>query len=292
MKQTPVRLIQGQGLLLALAIMAAMGVSCVSPPPAPGSRGPYGRLLWSDEFEGESVPDPAAWTPRRDGSGSGSDELQCYKNDPANLSVSGGIMRLTALHENWRGRDYSSGGVASMNTWTYGRVEIRAKLAAGLGLVSLIRLESASGESWPEGGEIVLLEQLGSEAGLIRSSLQTGSRNLRRGNAPSAIMKADDCASAFHVYAVEWRPQTIDIYFDETRVLSVRRPEEKRPSGEALATRQDWPFDSPFRLCIELAIGGARAGQSGVDETAFPASMEIDWVRVWDLGIKGPSPTE
>jgi beta-glucanase (GH16 family) len=260
-------------LLLWAAFFTA--VSCVSAPPEVGSRGERGRLLWSDEFEASGQPDPAKWTLAEGGSGWDAQELQCYSSDPGYAEIQDGRLIIRALLERKRGRDYASAMVSATDQFSirYGRIELRAKLPAGKGLLSFARLVPADEGAFPPyESELDIFEQAGLEPGLVRSSLDEPYRNSRKGNARTAIFSLPDCADAFHTYAVEWSPRKIDFYLDETRCLSV-------------SADGSWPFDEPYRLVLGLAVGGSWAGSEGIGDEAFPASLEIDWIRAWDLGI-------
>jgi beta-glucanase (GH16 family) len=269
------------GVFLCAAFFTA--ASCVSAPPAVGSRGEHGRLLWSDEFDAPGPPDSAAWTLAEGGSGWDAQELQCYASDPGLAEVLDGRLVIRAIRERKRGRDFASAMLSMTDSFgiRYGRIELRAKLPAGKGLLSFGRLvPSGEGVNPPFSAEMDIFEQAGFESGLVRTSLHEPFRNSRKGNAWMAIIGVPDCADSFHTYAVEWRPGRIDCYFDETRCLSVADPGNRGPLDGP------WPFDAPFRLVLGLAVGGSWAGSEGIGEEALPGSLEIDWVRAWDLGIK------
>ncbi len=274
------------------ALLLASTLACVSKVPEIGGKGEHGRLLWADEFETPGRPDPSRWNVIQGGNGWNDDELQYYVDAPETAGISDGFLRLRALRERTRGRDYASARIdtAGLGAWRYGRVELRAKLPAGDGLYAYARLLPAAGdEDWPATGEIIFMDHLGIEPNFMRASLHDEGRNALRRNERTVSVVVEDCASAFHVYAVERRPGGIAFYVDGTRYWSVDRPKapnrRKKEDDEAPAERP-WPFDGDFRLVLGLAVGGALSGREGVDTGAFPAEIEIDWVRVWDLGIR------
>jgi beta-glucanase (GH16 family) len=270
--------------LLCAAFFAA--ASCVSAPPAVGSRGEHGRLLWSDEFEAPGRPDPVNWMLAEGGSGWDAQELQCYASDPGFAEILDGRLAIRAIRERKRGRDYASAMLSVTDQFgiRYGRIELRAKLPAGKGLLSFARLVPVDEGAYPPfSGELDIFEQAGLETGLVRSSLNDSYGNTRKGNARTAVLSVPDCADAFHTYAVEWGPERIDFYLDETRCLRVENPEK---GMKGVSVDGSWPFDAPFRLVLGLAVGGSWAGSEGIGEEALPGSLEIDWVRAWDLGIK------
>ncbi len=275
-----------------LALLLASAFACVSKVPVIGEKGEHGRLLWADEFDVPGRPDPAKWAIVQGGNGWNADELQYYVDAPETAEISDGFLRLRALRERTRGRDYASARLdtAGLGAWRYGRVELRAKLPAGDGLSAYARLLPAAGDGdWPATGEIDFMDHLGIEPNLVRAALHDEGRNALRRNERTVSVMVEDCSSAFHVYAVERRPGGVAFFVDGTRYWSVDRPKapkkKKKADKEAPAERL-WPFDEDFRLVLGLAVGGALSGREGVDPEAFPAAVEIDWVRVWDLGMK------
>jgi beta-glucanase (GH16 family) len=125
------------------------------------------------------------------------------------------------------------------------------------------------------------MEHAGFEQGLVHGSLQSAKYNRQRGNVRGAIIQSDDYSSAYHVYAIEWRPGKIDFYFDDTLYFSqgIDIAEEGYDAWAA------WPFDKPFHLILNIAVGGDWGGYKGVDEGIWPQTLAVDWVRVWDLGL-------
>lgn len=247
------------------------------------------RLIWSDEFEGQSL-DREKWTPADDCWGGGNSERQCYK--PANVTVAGGFLRLSARREEVSGpalpayrrptseivsRAYSSGRVDTrgLASFMFGRIEVRAKLPAGQGLWSAIWMlpEHDNYGPYPLSGEIDIAEvvNLGVRCLFCRDEVHGAlhhgpSLNLNRQFSASARLNAP---AEFHVFALDWTPTTMTWLVDG-------RPYHRR------ATHR--PFDQRFHLILNLAVGGRwpeTTGRGGVDDQALPAEMLVDWVRVY-----------
>jgi beta-glucanase (GH16 family) len=127
--------------------------------------------------------------------------------------------------------------------------------------------------NWPDDGEIDIMEQVGAEPNLIYSTLHTKAYNHTRGTQKSAQRLVPSSCNAYHVYQLLWQPNVITIGVDGRGILRHRR----RPSdGKA-----EWPFDRPFEMILNLAIGGDWAGRHGIDDAAMPQRMTIDYVRIW-----------
>jgi beta-glucanase (GH16 family) len=242
-------------------------------------------LIWSDEFETDGLPDPSLWRYDVGGDGWGNNEAQFYTEARSeNARVENGVLIIEAHAEGWpSGRspknDYTSARVISkgFGDWAYGRVEVSAKVPPGRGTwpaIWMLPTGNAYG-SWPRSGEIDIMEHVGFDMGKVHGSLHSLANNWLTGTQPTGSIQVPDVATAFHVYAVEWRPDRIQFFLDDTLYYEALNP---GTGWEA------WPFDQPFYLIMNLAIGGFWGGQQGIDDSIFPVRMEIDYVRVYDLG--------
>jgi beta-glucanase (GH16 family) len=257
--------------------------------------GPDGwELLWSDEFDGPagSPPDPANWTPEiGDGTvnqipGWGNDELQYYTDDPANVRHDGDGHLVIEVHEveepspetglqcYYGPCEYTS---ARLLTWhkqefEYGRIEARVKVPAGAGYwPAFWSLGTDIDEvPWPRAGEIDIMEFVGREPyevfGTIHGPGYSGGQSY--GN---TISTEDAVPEEFHTYAIEWGPGQIVWEFDGQRY------HEAVPADVA---PNEWVFDKPFFLLLNVAVGGNFGGPVAAD-TVFPQQMLVDHVRVW-----------
>ena len=145
-------------------------------------------------------------------------------------------------------------------------------LPCGRGSWPAIWLLPARG-TWPEEGEIDLMEMVGWQPNVIHATLHTALFNHRLGTQRGAERTMPDACSAFHRYQLDWRADRIRIGVDGRAYLEVRNDQ---PGGAGA-----WPFVRPFQLILNLAVGGDWGGQHGIDDAAFPQRMVVDYVRFW-----------
>jgi len=298
---------RGGALVLALAA-ATLSSACggggsgsppVSslPPPQPTGPGtpaisetggiPTGlRLVWSDEFDVAGLPDATKWSydTERNSAGWYNNELQYYAAARAtNSNVENGMLVITARKEDlstaglgdWSGQKYSSARLITRDktSWTYGFIEVRARLPCGTGTWPAIWMLSKPPESrWPDDGEIDIMEQVGFDPGVIHGTMHTGAYNHTRGNAMTATTTVPDACNEFHRYQLTWTANRIAVGVDDRNYYQYSNDH----SGNA-----EWPFDSPQFLILNIAVGGDWGGQMGVNDAIFPVRMEIDYVRVY-----------
>jgi beta-glucanase (GH16 family) len=233
-----------------------------------------GTLVFSDEFDKPGPPDPAKW-----GYELGyirNNEKQYYTSRRENVRVEGGNLVIEGRKEAYQGFAYTS---ASINTeghfeFKYGRVEVRAKLPAGVGMWPAIWTLGTNRRSvgWPACGEIDIMENVGFEPARIHGSVHSAAYNHIKGTQKTATIDIADLAGEFHVYAMDWTPDRIDMFVDGKKYFTFANER----AGSAV-----WPFDAPQYLLINLAIGGAWGGQKGIDDARFPAQYLIDYVRIY-----------
>lgn len=246
----------------------------------PGVQGQDWQLVWSDEFDQGSQPDAAKWSYQVGGGGWGNQELQYYTDArPENARIEDGVLIIEARNETFNGSPYTSARLRSLGKgdWLYGRFEIRARLPEGLGTWPAIWMMPSTGKygngGWPDNGEIDIMEGVGHEPDRTHSNIHVNALNHLLGNSPGATYINGTSRSEFHVYAVEWTPTTITTFVDDDVNLVFER-------GTGNWTR--WPFDQPFHLILNLAVGGTWGGQQGVDPADYPARFEVDYVRVYE----------
>jgi beta-glucanase (GH16 family) len=238
-------------------------------------------LAWSDEFVSNGLPDASNWgyDTGRNKAGWHNHELQYYSQGRlANSQVRDGKLIITARKEelsaqaDWGGQSYSSARLitAGKTEWTYGFFEIRAKLPCGKGTWPAIWMLGSQGD-WPAGGELDIMEQVGSSPTRVFSTVHTTSGSGANG-VGNAVQVTDACET-FHNYQMDWTAQQIRFGVDgKTHAIF-------RNSGSG---HDQWPFDLPQFLILNLAIGGDLGG--AVDDTIFPVRMEVDYVRVYQRG--------
>lgn len=232
------------------------------------------KLLWSDEFNKDGAPDSKIWTTEIGGHGWGNNELQYYTDRKENAEVKNGHLVITAKKEDYQGSRFTSARLITKGKkdFTYGRVEISAKLPAGKGTWPAIWMLGSSIDTtpWPACGEIDIMEHVGFDMNRVHGSIHTKAYNHPAKTQKTANSVVDDVAGKFHVYAIEWSPKHIDFYVDNQHYFSYQ-PDEYTPNK--------WPFNNPCFIILNFAIGGNWGGT--VDESSFPKRMEIDYVRVY-----------
>ena len=245
-------------------------------------------LVWQDEFTGPT--DPLAnyvaggsyelnqndWTHEVKNAGWVNHELQNYVNHKTPegalvTEVKNGTLRITALKEN--GKIYSGRVYAKVKSgWTYGYIEASIKLPKGKGTWPAFWMMPVNFRSWPADGEIDIMEEVGYHPDYVSSSLHANAHVHSNGTQVTHEMKCPGAEGEFHTYAILWTSKNITTYVDGQVQLSY----DNRGLG-----RDDWPYDDPFYVIFNLAWGGDWGGAQGVDESALPATMEVEYIRVF-----------
>lgn len=260
-------------LLPVLALLAVCGCASESEP-APDDW----TLVWSDEFDTAGLPDASKWSYDVGDHGWGNQELQNYlAENPETARVEGGHLVITAsLDSSGAEKEYRSARMVSKNKgdWTYGRVEVRAQLPQGRGTwpaIWMLPTTNAYG-GWPNSGEIDIMEHVGFDPTNVHGTVHTQSFNHMIGTQKGNARLIPTAMDSLHVYAIEWYEDRIDFFIDDAPYFTFTN------TGNGPA---DWPFDQPFHLVMNIAVGGAWGGQQGVDDTVFPQEMRVDYVRIF-----------
>ena len=274
--------IKGQPLLSALIIQQKQ------------PRDKKWQLVWNDEFDYNGRPDSKKWStdiwPAKKVNG----EDQAYTDRLENIEVNGDHLVITAKKEAYDNAKYTSGRIHSKGKgdFLYGRAEVRAKLPAGQGTWSAIWMlpsdpyryattckdgeewqGSTSCDAWPNSGEIDIMEHVGYDMQTVHGTVHTKAYYWMNWEQRKASVEGIDVDKRFHVYAVEWTPTTITVFFDDIPYFTY--------SNENKGWRE-WPFDHPYHIILNLAVGGdwGRAG-GPIDDSLFPTQMLVDYVRVY-----------
>jgi beta-glucanase (GH16 family) len=267
------------------------------------------KLVWSDEFDGGQIDtnkwdfdigngfynyEANTWI-----SGWGNDELQYYTKEPTNAYVKDGMLHLRAVKESLHGFGYTSARLktrkrdgTALFAHRYGKYEFRAKLPTGRGIWPALWMMPQDDKygGWAASGEIDVLEARGQEPGKVFGTLHFGSRwpantHISR----EYLLPASGTIADFHVYAIEWEPGTIRWFVDGQRYAAqsfwwsskTDGAKGANPTSEADLNPWPAPFDQPFYLIMNVAVGGRFLGNPD-KTTVFPAEMVIDYVRVYD----------
>lgn len=249
------------------------------------------QLVWSDEFNYTGKPDSTKWAfeygLKRNR------EKQYYVDSIKNARVENGILILETHKEkvkneafvskdakDWKKNtafaNYSAPSLTTNNIaeWTYGYIEIRAKLPEGVGLWPAFWMLGANkgAVNWPECGEIDIMEHVGFNKDSIFGTIHTKAYNHMIGTQKGKKTVINKPYDTFNEFAIEWTPEKIDFILNDT-VYNHIKNEHK--------STDEWPFDQDFHLKINIAVGGMLGGQKGIDDTIFPQQMLIDYVRVF-----------
>ncbi len=244
-------------------------------------------LVWSDEFDGDFVDD-LKWNILLWGPGRVNDELQAYTEETDNIFIENGHLVIQALYQpGYTGTDsqgngyttnYTSGrlNTADKAEWTTGRFEINAKLPKGIGSWPAIWMlgSSISTVGWPACGEIDIMEHVGYDEGNIHASIHTTDYNHNLGTQKSGYLTVPTATNSFHVYALEWTSNYLYFMVDDTPYHFVYNDSE--------GDKNKWPFDENIFIILNVAVGGSWGGAQGIDNTAFPMQMAVDYVRVYE----------
>ncbi len=240
-------------------------------------------LVWSDEFDSNGSPSAANWNYETGGGGWGNNELQTYTNSTNNAYVQNGLLNVRAVKNNgtWTSARMVTAGKAS---WKYGRIEVRAKLPAGVGTWPAIWMMPASSVygGWPKSGEIDIMEHVGYDMNRIHGSAHSEAYYHKIGTQKSGNIVMTSVDKNFYTYAIEWTPETIKWYVDNTLYFTVYNEHK---------TYKEWPFDQPFFLILNVAIGGDWGGAQGVDANLSEAIMQVDYVKVYSNALPVPAVT-
>jgi len=234
-------------------------------------------LAWSDEFSGK-IFNTASWTYETGGSGWGNNELEYYTNSVKNTFLTGGYLVIEARHETFGTNNYTSARLKTQDkkTFTYGRIDIRAKLPKGQGLWPALWMLgnniSQSGFGWPACGEIDIMELLGQNPQMVYGTAHwgiAGQGSIHHGGSYTS----NDFSGSFHVFSLLWDASKLTFLVDDVSYYTVNKADVVGGS---------YPFDRPFFFILNVAVGGNWPGSPN-SSTTFPQRMIVDYVRVFQV---------
>lgn len=251
-------------------------------------------LVWGDEFDYSGAPDPSKWSHDVWPAQKVNNEEQAYTNRLKNVRVENGMLTIEAHHEHYNNAQFTSGRVhaAGNGDLLYGRVEVRAKLPSGQGTWPAIWMlpsdpfkyattcfegEDWQGNShcdaWPNSGEIDIMEHVGYDMNTVHGTVHNRAYYWVNGEQRKSSVEAYNVDQEFHVYAMEWTPDRLDVFYDGALYFTYLNQREGW---------QAWPYDHPFHLILNVAIGGGWGSAGGpTDFSAFPTKMLVDYVRLY-----------
>ncbi len=273
----------------AQAVIAPSEAPALTPPPVPSPDPTTWPLVWSDEFDGPagSPPDPATWGyDLGDGSaiglpGWGNKELEYYTDSTANAAVDGKGHLVVSVRKPdtaltcWYGPcRYTSARLVTLGRreFQYGRIEVRFRVTDGFGVWPAIWLlgTNVGQVGWPQSGEIDLMEFLGRRPDELLGTLH-GPGYSGSGGISTTRDLGGPVAAGFHTVAIDWWPWRIVWLLDGSPYQTVT---------SADVAPNEWVFDHPFYLIVNMAVGGTLGGQ--VDpKLPLPQSIVLDYVRLY-----------
>lgn len=236
------------------------------------------RLVWSDEFSEDGLPNPEKWTYDVGDHGWGNEELEYYsQSDLKNARIENGKLVIEAHADASHPKGYTSARLLTRGNaaWQYGYLEIKAKLPHGRGTwpaIWMLPEENLYG-GWPKNGEIDIMEHVGYDPGKVHGTVHTESFNHNIGTQKGGFQLVPDFNTEFHTYAINWTAEKIDFMIDGNTYFTFEN------TGNDY---KEWPFDQPFHLILNIAVGGGWGGVQGVATDIWPQRMEVDYVRVYD----------
>jgi beta-glucanase (GH16 family) len=259
---------------------------CVLNQLAPGTNTPgtAWNIVWSDEFNGTNISTNIWSFENGNNNGWGNGELQYYTSRPQNAYVSNGLLHIVAQKESFAGYSFTSARMKTQNMFSkaYGRFEFRAKLPAGLGFWPALWMLGGnfSNVGWPACGEIDVMENNGNVLNKVQGTIHYSDSNNNHLQSTGATTLTPGAVTNFHKYLLEWQTNSIKWYVD----------------GQLYETQNSWssstgpypaPFNQPFFIIMNLAVGGSYVGNPPASSistnTTFPGDLQVDYIRVYDL---------
>ncbi len=248
------------------------------------------KLVWSDEFDKDGLPDKTKW--RYEEGFVRNEEMQYYTAErKENARIENGMLIIEGRKEkiknpkfkkdsqNWKENredaDYTAASLRTdgLSSWKYGRIEMRAKLPEGLGVWPAFWTigDESKKVGWPKGGEIDIMEFVGFEPNNVHGTCHFSIDNKHKskgGKYSAEVSPSKD----FHIYAIEWFSDRIDFFYDNKKYFTF----ETNLAGEG----EDNPFRKTHFILLNLALGGSWGGK--IDDSIFPQKYIIDYVRVYE----------
>lgn len=230
------------------------------------------QLVWEENFDGKKLNETVWNFELGDGCpnlcGWGNNEKQIYTKE--NHTISDGKL---IIHAKKEGAKYTSTKITTKEKkeFQYGRIEVRAKLPVGQGIWPAFWMlgSNISTVGWPQCGEIDILEYIGKEPDMVFTSLHTQDSHGNTINTKKTTFQ--DIEEGFHVFAIDWTKDKIEFFVDDKSVYTFS-PEAKNENT--------WPFNQPFYIIVNVAIGGNFGGPE-INDSIFPQQFELDYIKVY-----------
>jgi beta-glucanase (GH16 family) len=234
------------------------------------------ELVWSDEFSGTSL-NTSVWNYETGGNGWGNNELENYTAGTNNAYLQNGSLVIEAKKEKLGNNNYTSARLTTSGkkSFTYGRVDIKAKVPVSKGIWPALWMlgQNINTVNWPACGEIDIMENIGETKpsknyGTAHWGLSASS-HLSSGG--SSALTTGLYSDSFHVYSINWTADKIQWLIDDVKYYEVTKQQ---------ITGGNFPFDKPFFIILNVAVGGNWPGSPDAT-TTFPQKMYVDYIRVY-----------
>jgi beta-glucanase (GH16 family) len=269
-------------LFVLTTLLMAMMTLRLHADPVEGLPGSW-QLAWSDEFKQPdgTKPDPTKWRYDTGGNGFGNNEREYYTDRTNNVRIENGQLIIEARSEQFHGKHYTSGRILTNGKFsaTYGLFEARIKIPRGQGIWPAFWMmgTSISSNSWPNCGEIDIMENIGREPGTVHGTVHgpgySGDHGIGK---PVSLPDNAVVADNFHVFAVDCEPGSVTWFMDGKKYFSITPA--SLPQGAA------WVFDKPKFVLLNLAVGGYWPGYPDAT-SSYPQRMVVDYVRVYQKSL-------
>lgn len=236
---------------------------------------PKFKLAFEENFDHIGKPNPNIWT-YQVGPKWANNEKQCYVDHDENCFVKDGALHIVATKTDDPGCPYRSARLMTKDKkhFQYGRFVVRAKMPVGRGAWPAIWfMGTTKTHRWPACGEIDLMEFAGNRRDQVTAAIHTEAYNHTIKTDKVGTYKSMDFDTSFHDYILEWTPTHLSFQVDYNEILRV----EKQPND----TFAEWPFDQPYYMILNLAVGGWYGGP--IHDTDFPFEFEIAFIRHFEL---------
>jgi beta-glucanase (GH16 family) len=249
--------------------------------------GPYGNwnIVWSDEFNGSSLSN--IWSYDTGGGGWGNNELEYYTSRAQNVYVTNGLLNIVGLEQSYGGENYTSARIKTLGSFSflYGRIAFRVKVPGGAGLWPACWLmpENSVYGPWAASGEIDVMESTGALPDNVIGTIHYGGPypDTAQSGGPSYNYIPGTALTNFNVYLLDWTTNAISWYINGWRYETQTNWWSSSNTNNTALNPYPAPFNQPFYIIMNLAIGGSYGG--AVDNSSFPADLQIDYVRLYNL---------
>lgn len=235
------------------------------------------KLIWADEFDYNGLPDSTKWD-YESGCSIRNKEFQMYMvKDLDNSWVSDGILHIKAFTETINNCTISSASLITKGKFEfqYGIIKIKAKIPGTLGSWPALWMMGDKNiyGKWPLNGEIDLLENVGWDTNRVHINIHTVAFNHTKSSNKGVSITIPNLYQDFHIYGMDWNELRLVFYFDEKPVFTYENDKMNNP--------ETWPYNHPFYILMNLAIGGTWGAEKGISPKCLPSTMEVDYVRIY-----------